>query len=264
MISEENYKPEGMTLLISTSLSFKKIWNTQRSQQSTILTATQPPTKDLHLINYTLMNCEPLHDVKRHLANLLEELPRLLPSGQREKCNDLLKAKLGANVSRADIRSTVILLYNLLMKQDANPWVLQLLHSIIKVSQILYSDEERRNPKQVLSLYNNAWLHMELCKDLIPTPQSISKRKMYDIYLHALTSHAPQQYEIVCQKSINAERLFGQARRAAEATSNRHPEKIIFTVLLRLQAKKRSWSHFTLCEWGRQPGQQRSSQLSCL
>ena len=176
-----------------------------------------------------------------HLANLLEELPRLLPSGQREKCNDLLKAKLGAKVSGADMRSTVILFYNLLMKQNANPWVLQLLHSIIKVSQILYSDEERRNPKQVLSLYNNAWLHMELCKDLIPTPQSISKRKMYGIYLHALTSHTPQQYEIVCQKSINAEnqeRLFGQARRAAEATSNRHPENIIFTVLLRLQAKK--------------------------
>jgi hypothetical protein len=105
--------------------------------------------------------------------------------------------------------------------------VLQLLHSVIKVSQILYSDEEKRTPKQVLSLYNNAWLHMELCKDLIPTPRSISKRKMYGIYLHALTSHAPQQYEIVCQKSINAEnqeRLFGQARRAAEATSNRHLE----------------------------------------
>ena len=64
---------------------------------------------------------------------------------------------------------------------------------------------------------------------------------MYGTYLHALTSHAPQQYEIVCQKSINAEnqeRLFGQARRAAEATSNRHPENIIFTSLLRLQAKK--------------------------
>ena len=33
-------------------------------------------------------------------------------------------------------------------------------------------------------------------------------------------------------------RLYGQARRTAEATSNWHPENIIFTVLLRLQAKK--------------------------
>ena len=204
---------------------------------SLLLLNPQQSLQDLHLTNYSIVNCEPLHDVKGHLANLLEELPALLPSEQREKCTDLLKAKLGAKISGADMRSTVITLYNLLVKENANQWVLQLLHSIIKVSQILYSDEEKRNPKQVLSLHNNAWLHMELCKDLIPVPKSISKRKMYGTYLHALTSHAPQQYEIVCQKSINAEnqeRLFGQARRAAEATSNQHPENIIFTSLLRL------------------------------
>lgn len=66
----------------------------------------------------------------------------------------------------------------------------------------------------------------------------MTKRKLY---LHALTTHAQLQYEIVSQKSINAEnqeRLFGQARRTAEATSNRHPENIIFTIILRLQAKK--------------------------
>ena len=228
-----------MTIWISTSPSLKHLLRGVNRVPSLLLLNPQQSLQDLHLNGYSVMNCEPLHDVKGHLANLLEELPRLLPSGQREKCNDLLRAKLGAKVSGADMRCTVILLYNLLTKENANPWVLQLLHSIIKVSQILYLDEE--SPKQVLSLYNNAWLHMELCKDLIPTPHSISKRKMYGIYLHALTSHAPQQYEIVCQKSINAEnqeRLFGQARRTAEATSNRHPENIIFTVLLRLQAKK--------------------------
>lgn len=63
---------------------------------------------DLHLMNYSVMNCEPLHNVKGHLSHLLEELPWLLPSGQREKCNDLLKAKLGAKVSRADMCAAVI------------------------------------------------------------------------------------------------------------------------------------------------------------
>ena len=46
---------------------------------------------------------------------------------------------------------------------------------------------------------------------------------------------------LCARRSINAEnqeRLFGQARKAAEAISNRHPENIIFTVLLRIQAKK--------------------------
>ena len=113
----------------------------------------------------------------------------------------------------------VLQLYKLLTAEQANPWVLQLLHSVIKVSQILYSDEENRSPKQVLSLYNNAWLHMELCKDLIPTPRSISKRKMYGIYWHALTSHALQQYEIVCKKSINACRKWRKIIRPSEKSN---------------------------------------------
>ena len=81
---------------------------------------------------------------------------------------------------------------------------------------------------------------MELCKELLPNPHAIT-RKLYGIYLHAMTTHAPLQYEIVSKKSINAENqegLFGQARRTAESTSNRHPENIIFSILLRLQAKK--------------------------
>ena len=141
------------------------------------------------------------------------------------------------NTPHTDMRATVILLYKLLTAEQANPWVLQLLYSIIKLSQILYSDEEKRNPKQVLSLYNNAWLHMELCKDLIPTPRSISKRKMYCIYLHALTSHAPQQYELVCQKSLQKIKKDYSAKREKQQkghTFNRHPENIIVTVLLRL------------------------------
>ena len=82
---------------------------------SLVLLNPQQSLQDLHLTNYSVMNCEPLHDVKGHLANLLAELPTLLPTGQKEKCKDLLNAKLGAKVSGADMRSTVINLYLLQM-----------------------------------------------------------------------------------------------------------------------------------------------------
>ncbi len=52
--------------------------------------------------------------------------------------------------------------------------------------------------------------------------------------------HAPIQFEIVPLSSVNTEnqeRLFSQARKSALATSNRHPENIISTLTLRLQAK---------------------------
>ena len=100
------------------------------------------------------------------------------------------------NTPHTDMRATVILLYKLLTAEQANPWVLQLLYSIIKLSQILYSDEKKRNPKQVLSLYNNVWLHMELCKDLIPTPRSILKRKMYDVW------YLPACLNITCTAAV--------------------------------------------------------------
>ena len=56
---------------------------------SMLLLNPQQSLQNLHLTNYTVLNCE-----QGHLANLLEELPSLLPSEKREKCNDLMKAKL--------------------------------------------------------------------------------------------------------------------------------------------------------------------------
>ena len=64
---------------------------------------------------------------------------------------------------------------------------------------------------------------------------------MFGHYLHALTAHSPEQYELVCQRSINTEnqeRLFGQARVIAETCTNHHANNVIPQVLLRLQAKQ--------------------------
>jgi len=63
---------------------------------------------------------------------------------------------------------------------------------------------------------------------------------MFGSYLHSLSAHAPQQYELVCLKSINTENqehLFRQARQIVSTTTNRQPQNIIPSALLRLQAK---------------------------
>ena len=96
----------------------------------------------------------------------------------------------------------------------------------------------------LLQLYNNAWLHHELCSEMF-NPRS--RQRLFGSYLHSISAHAALQYEIVCLKSVSAEnqeRLFGQARRIATATSNRQPENVISNVLLRLQAKQGS-GHLT-------------------
>ena len=53
--------------------------------------------------------------------------------------------------------------------------------------------------------------------------------------------HAPRQYEIVCLRSVNTENqehLFQQAKKIAASTTNRKPENVIPSIMLRLQAKQ--------------------------
>jgi len=49
---------------------------------------------DLNLEQYTVLDCEPLHDIKGHLANLFEELPYILADEVRKKCEALLETNL--------------------------------------------------------------------------------------------------------------------------------------------------------------------------
>ena len=110
----------------------------------------------------------------------------------------------------------------------------------MQVSELLYTGENKRTPKSILRFYNATWVHFELCRELLSTPTSITRRKMFGIYLHAITLHASIQYEIVNLRATNSEheeRLFGQAKDIARKATNRQPNTVI---LLRVQAKQKT------------------------
>ena len=116
------------------------------------------------------------------------------------------------------------------------------LNQYVQVSHILYSPDSERTPRNILRLYNCMWLHHEMCTELILNPQEISQAKMFGSYLHDFSSHAAQQYEIVCLRSVNAEcqeRLFGQVKRTTLNATNRRPQQVIPEVLLRLQMRQK-------------------------
>lgn len=99
-----------------------------------------------------------------------------------------------------------------------------------------------RNIRLILRFYNNTWLHFKLLKELVPQPRHMTKKRLFGVYLHALTVHAPPILEMISLKSINAEheeRLFGQAKDIAVSTTNRKPQTLLPNVLLRLQAKQK-------------------------
>ena len=89
--------------------------------------------------------------------------------------------------------------------------------------------------------FNATWLYHEVCNQLFPKTKSITRTKLFVIYLHALSSHAAPQYERICMKSTNAEheeRLFVQAKDIAHRTTDRKANSIIPHILMRLQAKQ--------------------------
>ena len=55
------------------------------------------PTETLtqvHLEGYTILDCEPLHDIKGHIDNLLQELPHILETELSNEVEQLLQVDL--------------------------------------------------------------------------------------------------------------------------------------------------------------------------
>ena len=180
------------------------------------------PTQSLHEVNlqfYTILDCEPLHDMKGHLQNLIDELPHILSKPLAEDCKVLINADLKKEKKTgADYRLVAIHLLCLLRKKNGPAKIVQLVASIVSICELLYAKVMQQTPKAILRLYTLTWLHFELCTDLFLITKVVTHRKLFGQYLHALIVHAPPQYEIVCMKSCNSEkeeRLFGQAGQMA-------------------------------------------------
>ena len=66
------------------------------------------------------------------------------------------------------------------------------------------------------------------CTDVFQQLKHLTQETFFGAYFHALTSHAAQQYEVVCLKSENTEneeKIFEMPKRIASTTSNRKPEQ---------------------------------------
>ena len=59
------------------------------------------PLSQVHLDNYTILNCEPLHHLKGHFRNLIQELPFLLKGDNRTACEEVIAAVSGDTMTGA-------------------------------------------------------------------------------------------------------------------------------------------------------------------
>ena len=105
---------------------------------------------DLNLEDYTILDCEPLHNLKGHLINVCKELPYLLAGDIRKSCEDIIAATVSDKMTCEDHRVLILQLYLHLHQQKASKGILDLLETAIRISQILYLPAEERTPCRIL------------------------------------------------------------------------------------------------------------------
>ena len=116
-----------------------------------------------------------------------------------------------------------------------------LIQCLCEISQICYSNYEKRNPRQILRHFNLTFKFHTLSRSVIGIPKKLTQRKFYGTHFHTLTIDCPEIYRILCLKSIipeYEERTFGDIRSLTISSSNRHPQHIIGNAILRLHGQE--------------------------
>jgi hypothetical protein len=128
------------------------------------------PTTSLESINcenYEILSFEPLHDIGKHIENVLTELPVHLPAEEAKDVEEVIKLSMeGKDTKRAfDYRRAIVIL----AQHSANissHRVRQLLTSLVEIQRLAYSSENERTPISVLRLHNMTWYHGILCQEV--------------------------------------------------------------------------------------------------
>ena len=231
--TDEKKKPELLEMLKSTRQGISNL--------PPLLQPNPKATLDtLGLDQYEISPCEPLHDLKSHFSNIIEETEHLLSRNELTEFQVIKAAVLGkATLRCSDYRKAMILFYLKLNEIKADQTIVDIFQSAVHMSHLLYTSDYHRTPKAILALHNLSFLHGMLCTEVF----SAATSSVFGRYFHSLTTHSPILFRIVSMRSINTEdqeRMFGQAKMITKATSCNRPNEIITNILQRVQMESRS------------------------
>ena len=201
------------------------------------------PLQDFGLEHYEISPVEPLHDVKGHISNLLDEIRVSLSDEARQKVDSICAAVLNKETLRgSDYRKGAILILSALQRLQPTSALTALLQTAVEITEILYSDPEKRSPQTVLRLHNLTYVHAQHCTKLFGKPKTMSMRKMFGRYFHSLTTHSALLHRIVAPHLLNTkveERMFGQCKSITKNTSNQRTNHIVTNILVRMNCEER-------------------------
>jgi len=137
---------------VQEELKARGIWDTDRPKKEleavlaqSLKEAQRVPSLLITEPEYSILDCEPLRDLKGHLKHLLTELPYILHG---ELCQELLENLLLSNreggFTGPDLRVALLEVYKLLHCLDVQAEVKLLLQTAAKISEILYTSEDQK------------------------------------------------------------------------------------------------------------------------
>jgi hypothetical protein len=151
------------------------------------------PEASLHSLNlhqYEVSPTEPLHDLKGHFSNIIEESLLIATGVVSDEIKKIKKAVLTKEAVRcSDLRKAVILIYLKLKDLKPGDALTDLFRTAVDIANFCYAHDTIRSPRSILCLYNRAFLHAHQCSTLFPNPKSTTRRKMFGRYYHSLTVH---------------------------------------------------------------------------
>lgn len=126
--------------------------------------------------HYEISACEPLHDFKGHMANLVGEIKEKVTGETKSEVNKIISATLGKDTLRCvDYRKTAILLSNALHETKADQSLCGLVDTVVEICQLMYATEEVRSPRAILRLHNLTLLHGAHCIEVLGAPKKNHK-----------------------------------------------------------------------------------------
>jgi len=200
--------------------------------------------KTLCLDRYEILPCEPLHDIGHHIENFFSEFPRHISDAESKLIDECVETCLGGKESKRTVDHRAALVKTAAVAHQSNIMsakTLSVIDTLVQMQEILYSPDDKRSPALILRYCNQAWYHAILLKTLIDQPKKLTRRKMFGIYFHNLSTHAGLMLRLISGQASNAEAqeiIFNSIKRITKQTSNNHPGHIIPNLFIRLQAEK--------------------------
>ena len=198
--------------------------------------------KDLNLTQYEVVPVEPLHDLKEHINNILKELPKHLTNEEKPLFEEAIEAVLSTKekLRGADYRLCCIVLA-LHLGSNCRLTIRRLLYSLAELCELLYAPSDKRTPRFILRLHNVTFCHVVAVRKVFNTTEILTRRKLYGIYYHSITCHAPFTSRLISLSSVDTEeeeREFSTINAISKTTSNGHPEHIIPNCIVHAQAER--------------------------